>query len=119
MTVQANRWNAATIFYILASASLGTYILWAGSDILIPIIFAGLVWFALVSIARLIQQIAGGFAHLLLWLPGRIWAANLYTRRTPPQVQAWFDGSFAHHLLASLSHILSWVILICTLPCVV
>ncbi len=69
-----SRWSALTIFAILASLSLATYILWVGSSIIIPIILAGLLWFALVSIARLFQGLGPDFrfksvlSHLLAWV---------------------------------------------------
>ncbi len=73
-SLSVGRWSAATIFFTLASACLLTYILWLGSSILIPIVLAGLVWFALVSIARLLQPLGPDFAgktlltHFLSWV---------------------------------------------------
>ena len=70
----SSRWNALTILAILASLSLTTFILWLGASILIPIILAGLLWFALVSIARLFQGIGPDFrlksmlSHMLAWV---------------------------------------------------
>lgn len=73
-TAAPARWSALTIFAILASLALATYILWVGSSIIIPIILAGLLWFALVSIARLFHGIGPEFrfksviSHVLAWL---------------------------------------------------
>lgn len=73
-TAAPARWSALTIFAILASLALATYILWVGSSIIIPIILAGLLWFALVSIARLFHGIGLEFrfksviSHVLAWL---------------------------------------------------
>ena len=74
MTQESHQWSAATIFYILSSAVLVTYILWLGANILRPIVIAGLFWFALVSIARFLQGIGPLFvgkifvSHLASWV---------------------------------------------------
>ena len=74
MSLSQNRWSAASVFSVLASACLVTYVLWLGSSILIPIVLAGLVWFALVSVARLLQNLGPDFfgkalaSHVFSWL---------------------------------------------------
>lgn len=74
MNTATNPWSVANVFFILASVVLGTYVLYIGSSILIPIAIAGLVWFALVSVARLFQALGPDFfgkavlSHVLSWL---------------------------------------------------
>ena len=74
MAETQSRWTAANVFFIIASVFLGTYVLWLGASLLIPIVVAGLVWFALVSIARLFQGLGPDFrgkgilSHGLAWL---------------------------------------------------
>ena len=73
-SLSVGRWSAATLFFTLATACLLTYILWAGAAILIPIVLAGLVWFALVSIARILQTLGPDFrgktvlTHFMSWV---------------------------------------------------
>ena len=73
MSTTTNTWSVANVFFILASVCLSTYVLWAGAGILIPIAVAGLVWFALTSVARLLQDIGPAFrgklilSHIVAW----------------------------------------------------
>ena len=73
MSEHSNSYSAGSVFFILASVFLVTYVLWLGSSILIPIVLAGLVWFALMSIARLFHGIGPDFpgksmlGHFIAW----------------------------------------------------
>ncbi|MGB0785244.1 MAG: AI-2E family transporter [Alphaproteobacteria bacterium] len=73
-TSSDSRYSAATIFFTLSTAFLVTYVLWIGASILIPIVLAGLVWFALVSVARLLQSAGPDFVgkalltHIFSWV---------------------------------------------------
>ena len=74
MSDPVSPWRFANIFFVLASICLATYVLWLGASILQPIAIAGLVWFALVSVARLLHSIGPDFwgktflSHLLSWV---------------------------------------------------